>query len=100
MKSVLECRFRQIYGINVYTPYQLYWEATRHTLEEAIERYFKEQTVSVVKRGHLFWWKKELGFLYLQDVRPAVIVEKKQKPAVEDIERYRLPKQLPLNQLH
>lgn len=59
--------------------HQLYWEATRHTLEEAIERYFKEQTISVVKRGHLLWWKKELGFLYLQDVRPAVIVEKKQK---------------------
>jgi integrase len=58
---------------------QLYQEGRRHVFEEAVERYFKEQTVSVVKRGHLLWWKRELGSLYLQDVRPAVIVEKKQK---------------------
>lgn len=59
--------------------HQLYSEAKRHTFEEAIDRYFKEQTVSVVKRGHLLWWKKELGQLFLHDVRPAVIAEKKQK---------------------
>lgn len=38
--------------------HQLYSEAKHHTFEEAIDRYFKEQTVSVVKRGHLLWWKK------------------------------------------
>jgi integrase len=59
--------------------HQLYSEGKRHTFEEAVERYFKEQPISVVKRGHLDWWKKELGSLYLQDVRPAVIAEKKQK---------------------
>lgn len=59
--------------------HQLYSEGKRHTFAEAVERYFKEQTISVVKRGHLLWWKKELGPLYLQDVRPSVITEKKQK---------------------
>ena len=59
--------------------HQLYSEGKRHIFEEAIGRYFKEQSVSVVKRGHLLWWKKELGPLYLQDVRPAIIAEKKQK---------------------
>jgi integrase len=58
---------------------QLYAEGRRHTFAEAVERYRKEQTVSVVKKGHLDWWQKELGSLYLQDVRPAVISEKKQK---------------------
>jgi len=32
-----------------------------------------------VKRGHLQWWEKELGNLYLQDIRPPIIVEKKNK---------------------
>ncbi|MDN3507020.1 MAG: site-specific integrase [Simkaniaceae bacterium] len=59
--------------------HQLYGDSKRRTLKEAIERYFKEQTVSVVKKGHLLWWQKELGHLYLQDIRSAVIVEKKQK---------------------
>ncbi|NGX26160.1 MAG: Tyrosine recombinase XerC [Chlamydiae bacterium] len=59
--------------------HQLYSDSKRRTLKEAIERYFKEQTVSVVKRGHLLWWQKEIGHLYLQDVRPGIIVEKKQK---------------------
>jgi integrase len=59
--------------------HQLYSEGKRHTFKEAVERYFKEYSVSVVKRGHLLWWQKELGPLYLQDVRSAIIVEKKQK---------------------
>ena len=53
----------------------LYQEARRHIFAEAVERYFKEQIVSVVKRGHLLWWKRKLGSLYLQDVRPSIIVE-------------------------
>ena len=60
--------------------HQLYSEAKRRTFKEAIERYFNEyKKVSVVKRGHLQWWKKELGHLYLQDIRPSIIVEKKQR---------------------
>ncbi len=59
--------------------HQLYYEAKHHTLKVAIERYFKEQKISVVKRGHLQWWNKELGHLFLQDIRPSIIVEKKQK---------------------
>lgn len=58
---------------------QLYSAGKKHTFNEAVDRYLKEQTVSVVKRGHLIWWKKELGSLYLQDIRPAIISEKKQK---------------------
>lgn len=59
--------------------HQLYSEGKRHTFKEAVDRYFEEQKVSVVKRGHLLWWQKEIGHLYLQDVRPAIITEKKQK---------------------
>lgn len=59
--------------------HQIYAESKRHTLKEAIERYFKEQKISVVKRGHLLWWQKELGRLFLHDIRPSVISEKKQK---------------------
>lgn len=62
---------------------QLYSEGKRHTFAEAVERYFIEQSISVVKRGHLNWWKKELGPLYLHDVRPAVLSEKKQKLLTE-----------------
>lgn len=67
--------------------HQLYAEAKRHTFEEAVDRYLKEHTVSVVKLGHLLWWKKELGFLYLYDVRPSVIAEKKQKLLSEPTSR-------------
>lgn len=63
--------------------HQLYAPSKKNTLGEAIERYFIEQTVSVVKRGHLLWWKKELGYLYLQDIRPSIISEKKQKLLTE-----------------
>ncbi|KPK33704.1 MAG: hypothetical protein AMS24_00005 [Chlamydiae bacterium SM23_39] len=52
--------------------HQIYSESKRHTFKEAIERYFKEQKVSVVKRGHLQWWEKELGNLYLQDINPNI----------------------------
>lgn len=63
--------------------YQLYSEAKRHTFEEAVERYRKELPISIAKRGHMDWWKMELGSFYLQDVRPAVISEKKQKLLTE-----------------
>lgn len=59
--------------------HHLYSEAKRHTFAEAIKRYIKEQTISTAKQGHLDWWQKELGHLYLQDIRPAIISEKKQK---------------------
>lgn len=59
--------------------HQLYLPGKRHTFKDAIERYLKEQTVSIMKKGHLLWWQKELGHLYLQDIRPAIITEKKQK---------------------
>jgi hypothetical protein len=49
---------------------QLYAEGRKHTFTEAVERYQKEQSLSLVKQCHLDWWKKELGPLYLQDVRP------------------------------
>lgn len=59
--------------------YQLYSESKRHTFKEIVDRYLKEQRTSVVQRGHLQWWQKELGHLYLHDIRPSIIIEKKQK---------------------
>jgi integrase len=59
--------------------HQLYSEGKKHTFAEAIEKYSKEHPISIAKQGHLDFWKKELGALYIQDVRPAVISEKKQK---------------------
>lgn len=59
--------------------HQLYAEGKKHTFAEAVEKYKKEQPISVSKKGHLEWWKQELGVLYLQDIRPAIISEKKQK---------------------
>ena len=50
--------------------HQLYSEAKQHTFGEAVKKYLKEQPISIAKRGHLTWWRKELGTLYLQDVRP------------------------------
>lgn len=58
---------------------QLYSEAKKHTFKEAAEKYLQEHNASQAKRGHLEWWVEELGPLYLQDVRPAIIAEKKQK---------------------
>ena len=62
---------------------QLYAESRKHTFAEAVERYRREQSVSVVKRGHLEWWRQEVGSLYLQDIRPSLISKKKQKLLTE-----------------
>ncbi len=62
---------------------QLYPEARRRTFQDAVERYCKEQKVTTAKQGHLNWWRAELGNLYLQDVRPSLIAEKKQKLLTE-----------------
>jgi hypothetical protein len=59
--------------------HQLYSESKRHTFKEAAERYFKEIKATQAKEGHLNWWAGELGPIYLQDIRPAIITEKKQK---------------------
>lgn len=59
--------------------HQLYSEGKKHTFADAVEKYSKEYSISVAKRGHLDFWKKELGPLQILDVRPAVISEKKQK---------------------
>jgi len=58
--------------------YNIYSASTKHTLKQAIDRYFAEQKVSVAKRGQLLWWKKELGHLFLSDIRPSILTEKKQ----------------------
>ena len=59
--------------------YQLYSGSNRHTFKEAIERYAQEQEIADWKKSHIKWWMAELGPLYLQDIRPAIISEKKQK---------------------
>jgi integrase len=57
---------------------QVYSNGKRYTFKDAVERYFKEQKVSQAKRGQLIWWQRHLGSLYIQDIRPAIICEKKQ----------------------
>lgn len=56
--------------------HQLYSQGKRYTFKEAIDRYMEEQSITTAKRGHLTWWMRELGPLYLQDIRPALITEK------------------------
>jgi hypothetical protein len=41
--------------------HQAYSPGKKHTFKESVDRYFKEQSVSVVKRGHLLWWAKVSG---------------------------------------
>ncbi len=67
--------------------HQLYSESKKYIFKDAVKRYLKERKVSTVKRGHLLWWQKELGHLYLQDIRPAIIAEKKQKLLSEATEK-------------
>lgn len=62
---------------------QLIAESRKHVFKDAVQRYSKEQKVSVVKRGHLQWWEKELGHYFLKDIRPSLIAEKKQKLLTE-----------------
>lgn len=63
--------------------HQLYVESKKRTFKEAVEKYCKECPVPKAKQGHLNWWLKELGPLYLQDIRPAILSEKKQKLLTE-----------------
>ena len=56
--------------------YQPDIKSKQHTFSEAVERYMQEIPTSVVKRGHLEWWQKELGEIYLQDIRPSLLSEK------------------------
>jgi hypothetical protein len=59
--------------------HQLYSEGKKHIFADAVDKYSKEHPISVAKKGHLEFWKKELGVLQIQDVRPSIISEKKQK---------------------
>lgn len=62
---------------------QLITESRKYIFRDAIKRYLKEQYITVVKRGHLQWWEKELGHHLLKDIRPSLIAEKKQKLLTE-----------------
>ncbi|MBF5060267.1 hypothetical protein [Candidatus Neptunochlamydia vexilliferae] len=66
---------------------QLIADSRKRTFKNAIDRYFKEQSISVVKRGHLRWWEKELDHYYLKDIRPCLISQKKQKLLTEPTEK-------------
>ncbi|MEI8124533.1 MAG: site-specific integrase [Parachlamydiaceae bacterium] len=66
---------------------QLIAASRKYIFKEAVQRYSKEQAVSVVKRGHLQWWEKELGHYFLKDIRPSLIAEKKQKLLTEPTEK-------------
>lgn len=63
--------------------HQLYSQGKRYTFKEAVDRYKNEQSINNAKNGHLTWWVKELGPLYLQDIRPSLITEKKQRLLTE-----------------
>lgn len=66
---------------------QLIAASRKHIFKEAVQRYSKEQKISVIKRGHLQWWEKELGHYFLKDIRPSLIAEKKQKLLTEPTEK-------------
>lgn len=59
--------------------HNIYAESKKRTFREAVKRYRLEKTVTTPKQAHIEWWEKELGDLFLQDVRPSVITEKKHK---------------------
>jgi len=64
--------------------HQLYsQQSKRYTFKEAVDRYIIERPMTTAKNGHLTWWVQELGPLYLQDIRPSLITEKKQKLLTE-----------------
>ena len=65
--------------------HQLYTESKKHTFKKAVERYLQEITVPQAKEGHLRWWSEEMGPLYLQDIRPSLITEKKQNSCFKRI---------------
>ena len=55
-------------------------ERSRHTVAEMIDRYVKEVSIihpnTVKNQGsHLKWWQREMGHHYLDNVRPAVLIE-------------------------
>lgn len=55
-------------------------EAKKYTLEDAIERYFKEvlahkKSNTVNQEHYLKWWKSELGAYCLFDITPSMIVK-------------------------
>jgi integrase len=56
---------------------QLHLAGKKYTFNEALERYYNQQSISTAKKGHLDWWNNEFGHLYLKDIRPALISEKK-----------------------
>lgn len=57
-------------------------EAKKHTLEEAIDRYFKEvlahkESSTTNQEHYLQWWKQQLGAYRLFDITSSLIVEKR-----------------------
>ncbi len=56
-------------------------EAKKRTLGELIEKYMLDvlphKKAGKSREGQLRWWKKELGHLYLFDVTPSVIADKR-----------------------
>lgn len=61
----------------------MYSQGRRYIFKEAVDRYRQEQSISKAKQGHSEWWTKQFGPLYLQDIRPSLISEQKQKLLAE-----------------
>ena len=58
-------------------------EAKRHTVADLVERYEREVLPTLrshaVRRQHLAWWRETIGAYLLNDVRPALLVECREK---------------------
>ena len=56
-------------------------EAKKRTLAELIDKYMEivlpEKRSQKSQKGQLLWWKETLGYLYLADVTPSIIAEKR-----------------------
>jgi len=55
---------------------------SKHTLSELIDRYIEKVLPSKPKnarnvRQHLLWWKQELGYCLLSDIKPSLIAQKR-----------------------
>ena len=61
---------------------QLIAESRKHIFKEAVQRYSKEQAVSVVKRGHLQWWEKVVRPLLPQRHSPIINCRKEAKTVI------------------
>lgn len=70
-----------------------YYEATKHTIADMINKYEKQYLNEPTNDYHrasknmLDWWKDKIGYLYLSAVTPAILAEQLQVLRNEDIHK-------------